>query len=74
MMAAGRLGTWDAVCGKKACNVFLATVGFLLKLMFALGLLSNTAWTKWKEEVYVAQGDLSSSSLHAESKSFLSPF
>jgi hypothetical protein len=28
-----------AVCGKKACNVFLETVGFLLKLMFALGLL-----------------------------------
>lgn len=40
---------WDAVCGKKACNVFLATVGFLLKLMFALGLLSNTDWPKWKQ-------------------------
>lgn len=51
---------WDAVCGKKACNVFLATVGFLLKLMFALGLLSNTDWTKWRKEVDVVQGDLSS--------------
>lgn len=50
----------DTVCGKRACNVFLAMVGFLLKLMFALRLLSNTDGTKWEKEVCVVQGDLSS--------------
>lgn len=51
---------WDTVCRKRACNVFLAMVRFLLKLMFVLRLLSNTDWTKWKKEVCVVQGDLSS--------------
>lgn len=36
--------SWDAIWGKKACNVFLAKVGFLLTLIFVLELLSNTEW------------------------------
>jgi hypothetical protein len=53
---------------KKTCNVFLTKAGFLLILTFALELLSNMGRISGD----VVQGDLSSWSLCADSKSWLS--
>ena len=41
--------SWDAVGGKKSCNVFLAKVGFLLILIFVLGLLSKAEWISGRQ-------------------------
>lgn len=61
--------SWDAVGGgKKSRYVFFTRVGFLLILIFVLGLLSNAEWTGGRRSC-VVQGDLIGQSLCAESKS-----
>lgn len=53
--------------GRRLVMFFFTRVGFLLILIFVLGLLSNAEWTSGRRSC-VVQGDLIGQSLCAESK------